>query len=287
MGLKILVTGSEGYVGSRLVQELVEHEVVLFDAKNGEDITDFSHVSIAAQGCDWIVHLAGIVGIANCERDPARALAVNVDGTRNILRCGKKVIFSSVLAKYATDWVDERTPPCPSATYYKTKLQAEALVQEAGHVVLRFGALYGVNPAAMRDDLLIHAFCKEAVEMGRITLFQPDSMRPVTNLNDAVAAIKFFLNDKPTFVESAPKVDVHWLPKGIFNVVTVNVTKRKIAANVSMVTRCRVQDIEGQDDEGRNYMVDTSKLRSLGFGFGTPDITPPIRIICDWYKQKR
>lgn len=268
--MKILVTGSEGYIGSRLVRELAGHEVVRFDAKLGQNIADPKDVSDAARGCDVIVHLAGIVGIAACEKDQAQAGLVNVVGTRNVLQQGKKVIFSSVLAKYETDWVDERTPVCPSSTYYKTKLQAEALVQ-TGHVVLRFGALYGVNPAAMRDDLLIHSFCKEAVETNGITLFQPDSMRPVTNLDDAVAAIKFFLTDHHV---------------GVFNAVTVNVSKRKIAANVSLVTRCRVQDIEGQDNEGRNYVADTSKLRALGFGFGTPDITPPIRTICDWYKQK-
>lgn len=282
--MKILVTGSEGYIGSRLVAALglAGHDVVRFDAKLGDNILNLAQLDEAVEGCDWIVHLAGIVGIAACEKNPYLAFKVNVDGTESLLHYRKNMIYTSVLAGYKEDVIDEETPVCPSAVYYKTKLQAEGLVKAVGQTVLRFGALYGVNPyvyvngdgvvasKAMRDDLLVHSFCREAVQTGKITLFQPDHMRPITYLDDAVGAIKFFL----TYSERA----------GIFNVVTTNLRKLHIAAIVRRVTGCTIESIAGADDEERNYAADTFKLRATGFRLGSPSLNRHIREICDWYK---
>lgn len=269
--MKIMVTGSEGYIGSCLVPTLVRDgaEVVRFDKKLGCDLLDFDSVDRAVEGCDWIIHLAGLVGIAACEKDPVMACQVNVDTTANLLRYRKPMIFTSVLAGYQQSDVDESTPVFPTATYYKTKIEAETMVQNQGQTILRFGALYGVNAAAMRDDLLVHSFCREAVRTGKITIFQPQAMRPLTHLREAVKAIKFMMGPQR---------------KGIFHVVTRNLRKERIANAIGEVIGCDVVPVEGRDEEGRDYRVSRNKLITTGFKYAPQPFVHALEDIVDWYK---
>jgi nucleoside-diphosphate-sugar epimerase len=281
--MKVLVTGADGYIGSQLVSSLSldGHEVVSFDLRQGDNILDLDQVDEAAKGCEWIIHLAGVVGIGACEKNP-NAWDVNVEGTRNVLRQHKNVIYSSVLAGYKSQSIDETTPVFPTATYYKSKLEAEALVEAAGQTILRFGALYGVNPyvfvsdakvvyKAMRSDLMVHSFCKEAIETKRLTIFQPNCMRPVTSLDDAVASIKFMMG-----------LDLR--RRGIFNIVSYNVMKALIADLIRERTGCRLVPIEGEDTEGRNYIASPKKVKDAGFVFKAPPLGDTIKEICDWYE---
>ncbi len=57
--MKVLVTGSSGFIGSELVKQLSSlHEIVLFDLVEGQDIRKYDQVRKAMQGCDMVVHLA-------------------------------------------------------------------------------------------------------------------------------------------------------------------------------------------------------------------------------------
>ncbi|MDD3102576.1 MAG: SDR family oxidoreductase [Patescibacteria group bacterium] len=271
--MKILVTGSEGYIGSCLVPALARSgaEVVRFDMKMGDDIRDHRKVELMAFQCDLVVHLAGLVGIAACEKDPQLSQDINMRGTQNVLAGGKPVIYASVLAGYkGHSQIDETTPVDPQAAYYRHKFETERLVLDMKGTVLRFGALYGVSPAAMRDDLLVHSFCREAVRTGEVTVFQPDSMRPLTYLREAVRAI-MFMTKQP-------------LP-GIFNVVSCNLRKYQITDAIRDAYGCRVKPIEGKDDEGRDYAARVNKILAAGFNYSAPPFTDVIDDICDWYEM--
>jgi nucleoside-diphosphate-sugar epimerase len=62
--MKVLVTGNQGMIGSVIEATLKTEgfEVIGFDLANGDDIRNLDSVRDAASGCDFIVHLAALLG---------------------------------------------------------------------------------------------------------------------------------------------------------------------------------------------------------------------------------
>jgi len=267
--LKVLVTGSAGYLGSMLVLSVIGRFLSIkeFDIIYGDNILDIDKIKKAGEGIDKIIHLAAIVGLDAYDKNPSLAEKVNVEGTKNILSLGKPVIYSSVLGNYTEKIVTEDTPPSPTHSYFKSKLEAESLVlQDKRNIVLRFGSLYGKSPS-MSWFLLVNNLVKSAVEDGKISLFQPDNIRPLTNIRDAYEAIIFFLILREDMLEKYG---------GIYNTVSINMSKRDIAEKIQKITQCRVEQSSMTDIESRNYFISNEKMRNLGFVF-RPDLEKAIR----------
>jgi UDP-glucose 4-epimerase len=150
--MRVVVTGSAGFIGSRLVELLLGagHTVLGIDnlllgqpapAQTPRqsflqaDICDAAriHEAFADFGPDRIVHLAAIHHIPTCERNAPEAMRVNVVGTQVVLDAATSaqchsVVFASSGAVY--DWRNEPLVPCvsptrPSDTYSASKLANE------------------------------------------------------------------------------------------------------------------------------------------------------------------
>jgi UDP-glucose 4-epimerase len=179
--LRALVTGGAGFIGSHVVDELVEagHEPRIFDLSPspyhapGEidtvigDLIDAGRVREAVQGCDAILHLAAMADVYQVVEDPGRTDLVNVRGTFNLLEAARAEGVDHVL--YAsTIWVygnapgplphDEDTPLIlPPHLYTATKLAGEMYCRAyetlygVASTILRFGIPYGprARPAAV------------------------------------------------------------------------------------------------------------------------------------------
>ncbi|MGQ9466707.1 MAG: NAD-dependent epimerase/dehydratase family protein [Anaerolineae bacterium] len=117
--MRILVTGGAGFIGSHLVDALMEegHEVTVIDNLSTGKITNVAHhlgddrfhfvndsilnaatLEQLVRQADLIFHLAAVVGVKYVVEDPLQAIIVNVRGTENVLELAFKYWVRTVIA---------------------------------------------------------------------------------------------------------------------------------------------------------------------------------------------
>ncbi|MBK8189256.1 MAG: SDR family oxidoreductase [Vampirovibrionales bacterium] len=278
--MKILVTGGAGYKGSLLIPMLLKqgHKVTLFDnfmwgikpilhfATDpyldiiSGDIRDREAVGKAMAGCDLVIHLAAIVGYPACAADPARAVSINVEGTRNLtsqLQGGQRIIFASTGSTYGkVDGVcTEETPIAPLTLYGSTKSQAETLCLEKGGVALRFATVFGTSPR-LRLDLLINDFVYQALHNRQIVLYEGHFRRTFLHVKDAAESYLFTLDNYDKMSGQAYNIGDD----------AMNFTKRDIAVMLKDMLEFYLHEADvGEDFDKRDYAVSYEKIGQLGF----------------------
>lgn len=154
--MKILITGSRGFVGSETVKLIDKgHEVVHYDIMGGYDIRDKKQLEILVLQSkpDRILHLAAIARFADADKDPRLAFETNVIGTKNVVDIAKKyhipLVYSSTGSVYMpiTNFeksIKEDWQAKGNSVYGCTKYAGETYVREhTPHIILRYAHLYG------------------------------------------------------------------------------------------------------------------------------------------------
>ena len=142
--MRIIVTGSEGYIGRGLMDRLStfdEFEVLGVDEKKNGMVELFE----PPWEPDVTVHLAAVTNIAELEQNPS-LIHKNVRATEAVMEWGRgRVIFTSSSAIYGPTWhAPEDMPPNPQSEYAAQKLKEEIMLgKRPNSVILRLFQVVG------------------------------------------------------------------------------------------------------------------------------------------------
>lgn len=213
--MRVLVSGSTGFVGGWLAPELVRagHAVIGLPAPDVLDIGDGPAVRavIAEVRPDAVVHLAAMTYAPDAAADPAEALRVNVGGTLAILEgCRREARGASVLVVGSSEVyaapdgdlpITETSPVEPRGVYGLTKLAAEALAVAAGNTdELKVAVARSFNHTGpgQRPQFAVPAFANRILEARRdgvhaIRAGNVDVSRDISDVRDVVRAYRLLL----------------------------------------------------------------------------------------------
>lgn len=208
----VLVTGSNGFIGSALVTFLLlnsSHKIVgaskgkcrLTKQSNFEyvniDLTSSKEISCVFQkyNPDVVVHCAAISQVDVCEGNPKLCTDVNVNSTKYLVNESNKInaqfiFLSSDFVFDGTDeWVHENTIPNPISVYGKSKLAAEEIVKSSSvyWTIIRPVLVYGFSPSASRGN--VFTWVLESLKSGIDIKVVEDQFRTPTFVMDVVQLI--------------------------------------------------------------------------------------------------
>jgi UDP-glucose 4-epimerase len=219
MARRALVTGGAGFIGSRLVRTLLaaDWQVCVVDdfsvgreadlAFAGEtvprvaadiSVTGAVDRAITAWQPDVVFHLAALHFIPHCERDPARAIEINVLGTQRVIdavagRTGCRLIFASTGDVYASAAQphNETSPLAPGSLYGITKLTGEHLVRHAAArgAACRIARLFNVFGPGDRTPHVLPDIVRGLAERGAIDIGRLEPVRDYVYVDDVAAAL--------------------------------------------------------------------------------------------------
>ena len=297
MNNRILVTGGAGYVGSVVVEELLDrgHSVRVLDSlAHGSvpslltvwgnprfefqrgDVRDPEARRRALESVQAVLHLAAIVGDPACAREPELAREINHGATRALLDDAEaagveRLIFASTCSNYgkmaesgvlATEEFELR----PVSLYAETKVAAELEVLGRAQnglptCCLRLATVYGASPR-MRFDLTVNEFTREITLDRDLVVFGEQFWRPYVHVRDAARAACVAL-ESPTDAIQGEVFNVGDTSENYRKLDIVELLRERVpGANVSFVHK---------DEDPRDYRVSFDKVRDeLGF---TPERT--------------
>jgi UDP-glucose 4-epimerase len=212
-GMKVIVTGANGFVGLHTVRDLlnVSYDVVAVDIVASRlqtlfhgnehckihtaNILDEDLESLIEEG-DKVLHLAAVPRFAEARENPQKAVRVNVEGTLNLIQiCTKKkaerlvyVSTGSVYGRNVQVPIREDAAKEPDSVYGLTKKQAEDWIIFYGnrlpYVILRYGYVYGKG----KDWGAVGGFLKRLKEEKRPIVFGGKQTNDFIYIKDIVQA---------------------------------------------------------------------------------------------------
>ena len=282
--MRILVTGSEGYIGTVLVQMLMErgYDVIGLDAcflsyrhfvpgirkypLKVKDIRDVATIDL--ENVETVIHLAALSNDPLGELNPDLTEAINHVASVRLAKMARKsgakrFLFASSCSIYGagrTDLLDENAPFNPLTAYAKSKVATEHDVGELATddfspVYLRNGTAFGLSPR-MRFDLVLNNLTGWGYTTGKVTLLSDGTAwRPLVHIRDIglsmIASIE------------APRELIH---NQAFNVglKNANYQIRTLADNVAKIVPDSVVTLAyGAEADNRNYNVSFDKIHTV------------------------
>lgn len=203
--MRILVTGSNGLLGQKLVELIStrnEHLIatakskLVIDLPRGEfhplDITNRSEVAKVIQEAKpyVVINTAAMTQVDQCETEQDKCWLNNVTAVENLVHACEQT--KTHLVQVSTDFIfdgtngplDETAKPNPISFYGKSKLAAEVAIQKSNTdwAILRTVLVYGVTNDMSRSNIVL--WVKKSLEEGKTINVVNDQWRTPTLAED-------------------------------------------------------------------------------------------------------
>lgn len=205
--MKVLITGSNGLLGQKLVQLLTQQDQVqLIATAVGEnrlpnkvgytyesmDITDPLAIQTVFDKHQptHVIHTAAMTNVDQCEEDPAGCEILNIKAVDFLVQACKK--HDAFLCHLSTDFIfdgekgpyDELAKPNPISIYGESKLKAEEIVMQSGirWSIARTVLVYGIVADMSRTNIIL--WVKKSLEDGKEIKVVTDQFRTPTLAED-------------------------------------------------------------------------------------------------------
>ena len=295
--MKIMITGGAGFIGSHLCDEFLKdnHEIIVLTRKKSNldnishildriklelvDVTDFTNLgdSIEKNKPDVIIHLAGETSHSKSFENPLYDIDVNTKSTLFVLekirtlnlKC-RFILGSTFIVIGRPDKlpVNEETSCNPTTLYASNRLASE-------HYCKIYQNMYGIDTLIFRitnsfgpreqyipNKNAINFLIYKAFKGEEITIYDEGNFfRDIIYVSDVVSAIK-------TIMHKGKSGNLYWIS-------SANKTWfYDLGSWLKEITNTEVKYIEStqyakKTDVG-NFLVDNSKMKSLGWSIETP-----------------
>jgi len=308
--MRVLVTGNQGYIGSVLVDMLLEkkHEVTGYDIgyyadcllhpygpKIKQIIKDIRDINTEdMKGIDAVIHLAALSNDPLGELAPGLTEEINLGGTIRAAQAAKKAgvkrfIYSSSQSMYGISKLDEdleedNSEKHPLTSYARTKWDAECALAKIAdkdfHVIsFRPSTVFGASPR-LRCDIVYNNLVACAFTTGKIEIKSDGTpWRPVVHVRDVSNAYIAGL-EAPLALVSGQAFNVG-LPDGNFTVRDLAQAAQRAVPGSSLV-------FTGEHgNDSRTYRVSFKKILNMLKDYFKPewDLDRGGRELVDFFKK--
>tara|TARA_B110001454_G_C12667721_1_gene412312 strand:- start:230 stop:1126 length:897 start_codon:yes stop_codon:yes gene_type:complete len=294
--MKILITGALGYIGTELLFRLANKKnIEIYAIDNSDkaiktrlgfllryknihfinaDVTIETQV-LKLPKVDLIIHLAAIVGYNFCDETPDLARLTNILGTYNVVQLNTPIVFLSTGSVYGEigKICNEDVKVNPKTLYAETKIQGEKIVQTIDHIIFRPATAFGLS-FKVRHDLLCHNLSQDAVNTGKINLYQPDAKRSFYSVQKLAELCEYAIDN------------FSLMKNEIYNVgcKNGNVTKEQMVNIIKQEIEFELTIIDGKDKDTRDYNVEYNKLKHVWPNL-EENFNEQLKLVIAYYKQ--
>ena len=278
--MKIIVTGGAGFIGSNLVDTLIERGYkthIIDNLETGKrenlspkavfyraDIRNYEEIEPIFFGAEYVFHTAALPRIQTAIKDPVPAHHTNTTGTLNVLRAAqkagvKKLIYSSSSTIYGRNPVPfcEEMKPDPLNPYAAQKLLGEYYCGNFSElyglptVILRYFNVYG--PRQILEGpytTAIGVFLQQLKNKKPLTVVADggDKTRDFTHIKDVVCA--------NILAMESPKV-------GKAEIINIGAGKNYTIKELAGLFGGRIEIIPARKGETVTHLADNSRAREL------------------------
>lgn len=261
MTTSILIIGGNGYIGSRLINDLPYSTHSVDTCWFGKDLdygqrADYRTLSKEyLRRFDAVILLAGHSSVRMCAGSMVSSWSNNVT---NFIHLVKKLDKSQLLIYASSGSVYGDSPAAASEddalsfrpinnydlTKYSLDVHASSFIKDGYNIVgFRFGTVNGWAPN-IREELMINSMTKRSVETGNILINNKHIVRPILGIADIPRAVDAVIN-RPA--------------AGIYNVASFYATVDDISSSISTILSsdvCEQPDVAGV----YNFIMDTTKF---------------------------